>query len=235
MSALKSNGYIESVRHQMCTFSTKAFAGKNNSGPLTLEIIHRLTFYRQLDSEFGTSPNHCIVCRAKFLVAMLLERHMTEVHGVPFEISDQVPKHEIVSNYFHLQFADDINGKLYLSVRNAKRKLLTMVNIFYVCSHQFVKIETSVGGIEIAPNELLQFFVPRDLFSSHNEVRSVLLVFQNDVEYVEHFHMKVGGLDLSVLQFEISVSFRLSLAAFHPKASWSSRNLLIRPRVQSGL
>jgi hypothetical protein len=206
MAALKSGGYIESVRQQMCTFSTKIFAGRHNYGKLSLEIVHRLTYYRHLDTDFGLSTNHCMVCREKFLVAMLLERHMHEVHGDPFEIPDAVVKPGKMRQCFQLQFADDIDGQLYLSVRNAKGRTFAMDNIFYLCSNQFVKIKASVTGVEIGHNELLQFSVPRDLFSTHDEIRSVLLVFHNGVEYVEHFHLKVTGLDYGG-KFVISVCF----------------------------
>jgi len=122
---------------------------------------------------------------------------MHEVHKDPFEVPDRVSELGRMHNCFQLQFADEINGQLYFSIRNVKGRSFVMDNIFYLCSHQFVKIGASVSGITIGPNELLQFSVPRELFSTHNEIRSVLLVFQNGVEYVEHFHLKVA-LDLNM-------------------------------------
>jgi hypothetical protein len=186
---------------------------------LELKIDHNLTYSRPCNRQFLLQTNSCIVCRQSFLVQMQLDKHMREVHGDEFQIPEFITKGKyvlVVKN--ERNFSNTLMYSIFLLfsltsqlfemclvsmkrnetdirflIRNNFFVPLLLNKVFYVCSNQYIPIDSNkTTALSINVGESFEFGLHRDMFTASNENHSILLVFEDEVEYIEHYQVTVS-------------------------------------------
>jgi hypothetical protein len=168
---------------------------------LVLRIQHILTLSRLVNKNFSWSSKACIVCQKSYLAEMQLEEHLRKIHGDEFQIPDHISKGNTTTQMFELyqmgRRQKKEADKVRFAIRNNYFLTLTLRKILYVCSSKFVAATWPYyRSLRVNSGEVFEFSLNRELFASTNDNHSILVVFEEDIEYVEHYHVKVSWIAL---------------------------------------